>query len=497
MSVPLDTVFDMADTTAPPPPTPPYVGPPPPGRLPATADFAPVRRVVLDGRDFPALGPGGKFWSVETSHDPASVAVRTINRGMIELAVLCTPLPGSDVTAHHSRVQARLGVTHTRAETYTDIGLLCQRMPLLRERLERGFLSFDHLRLLARSADGIRHEDTAAAQDALVEVFSPRRHGQLVPGPRAMVKKILKALHQVDALARPIDPTDPEGPKQGSMGMIDDALNHSAVEAPAGVDASDCGTMTRRVSVDTYDPCATVITATLPPEEAEEFMAVLDAVCRKMDCSRAAGLMHLSRGTADVTVTLNVYREINSPIAATDGGHWLDAMATATFMDRVTHLRIPGHEATESYVPTRRMVDFVTGVHPCCTYPGCEVPAARCDIDHVHRFDHKSAEQGGPTDTRNLHPLCRAHHLLKTMGWVDVTKGRDGALLWSSVDDGHVHVVEPSGPLAAFARTSFAERASRRFTTVREHNERRIAELAEVKAALKAARAEATEEVPF
>ncbi|MGP9723593.1 HNH endonuclease signature motif containing protein [Corynebacterium sp. AOP40-9SA-29] len=493
----------MADTTAPPPPTSPYLGPPPPGRLPETVDYAPIRRVVLNVKDFPTRGFRSKLWAIETDDDPASVAVRAINRGMIELAVLCTPLPGSDVTAHHSRVQARLAVTRTRAETYTDIGLLCQRMPQLREVLERGFLSFDHLRLLARSADGIRHEDTAAAQDALIEVFSPRRQGQLVPGPRAMVKKILKALHQVDALARPIDPTDPEEPKQGSMGMIDQALNQPAVDAPAGVDARDCGTATRRVSVDTYDPCATVITATLPPEEAEEFMVVLDAVCRKMDCSRAAGLMHLARGTADVTVTLNVFREISSPIAATAGGHWLDAMATAKFMDRVTHLRIPGHEATESYVPTRRMVDFVTGVHSCCTYPGCEVPADRCDIDHVHRFDHDSAdsadsaEQTGPTDTRNLHPLCRTHHLLKTMGWVDVTKGRDGALLWSSVDDGHVHVVEPSGPLAAFARTSFAERASRRFTTVREHNERRIAELAEVKATLEAARAEATEEVPF
>ncbi len=395
-----------------------------------------------------------------------------MNRAMIEIAVQCVPHDTADVVAHHARLQARLSLTRCRAETYTDIGLLCARMPRLKAHLLRGMLSFDHLRLLARSADGIRPDDTDTAEKALIAVLTPRRDKQVVPGPRAMVKKILKAVHRIDELARPVEP-------------------------PTGIDPRDCGTPTRRVSVDTYDPCATVITATLPPAEAEEVVAVLDAVCRDMSCSRADGLLHMVRGTADVSVTLNIYREINSEVAATSGGHWLDAVATDAFMERVTHLRIPGHEATDAYTPTRRMVEFLEGVYTSCTFPGCEVPAAKCDIDHVRHYNHGDPDSGGPTDTGNLHPLCRSHHLLKTLGWVDATKASDGAVMWSSVDDGHTHVTEPTGPLAGFARTSFASRATRRYRTVREHNERRKAVRATQQAVLAAARRASTEEVPF
>lgn len=439
-------------------------------------------------------------WSIETSTDTAAVAVRKMNRAMIEIAVQCAPDGTADVVAHHARLQARLSLTRSRAETYTDIGLLCARMPRLKAHLLRGMLSFDHLRLLARSADGIRPDDTDAAEKALITVLTPRRDRQVMPGPRAMVKKILKAVHGIDELARPVDHTDPEPPPVRCaevIGTTEPVRTTDTVEPPAGIDPRNCGTLTRRVGVDTYDPCATVITATLPPEEAEELVAVLDAVCREMSCSRADGLLHLVRGTADIRVTLNIYREITSDVVATSGGHWLDAMATDAFMDRVTHLRIPGHEGTDAYTPTKKMVEFLEGVYTSCTFPGCEVPAAKCDIDHVRRFDHADPDSGGPTDTRNLQPLCRTHHLLKTLGWVDATKADDGAVMWSSVDDGHAYVTEPTGPLAGFARTSFATRATRRYRTVREHNERRLAEREAQKAVLAAARRARAEEVPF
>ena len=40
-------------------------------------------------------------------------------------------------------------------------------------------------------------------------------------------------------------------------------------------------------------------------------------------------------------------------------------------MDRVTHLRIPVHDATEAYTPTRQIRDFVTACYETCTFPGC------------------------------------------------------------------------------------------------------------------------------
>ncbi|HIW91411.1 MAG TPA: HNH endonuclease [Candidatus Corynebacterium avicola] len=460
-------------------------------------------------------------WSLLRSTNPAAKAMVQANKAMITVAVSCTPEPGDDVVAHYSSIQSALGVTRARAELYCNIGLLCRRMPRLKQHLSAGMLSIDHLRQLARSVDGVRPEDTAAAENALIKVLTPRRTGQSIFSPRTMFNHILKALHTIDALARPVDDTEPPmdpvtladycGDAEQSEPAPDldperqseqDAIELAAAEAAdAMADETDSATSTtRRVSVDTYDPLSTVITATLPAAEAVEFMTILDAVCANMRCNRAEALMHLAHGTAEVEVTLNLYREINSDIVATDSGHWLDKVATRKFMDRVTHLRIPGHDVTETYTPTGQIRDFVTACYGTCTFPGCEVPATRCDLDHIHRYDHENPENGGPTDTHNLHPVCRRHHQLKTLGWQDVSRAADGAVMWSSVDDGHTYVSEPTGPLAGFARTTFAEQASHRYRATRDHNIRVAGRHLALRRALLDARTTAANdpcEVPF
>jgi hypothetical protein len=48
-----------------------------------------------------------------------------------------------------------------------------------------------------------------------------------------------------------------------------------------------------------------------------------------------------------------------------------------------------------------------------CAAPECDVPFHRCEIHHIHWFEH-----GGPTDLDNLVPLCsRHHHLVHDLGW--------------------------------------------------------------------------------
>jgi len=101
---------------------------------------------------------------------------------------------------------------------------------------------------------------------------------------------------------------------------------------------------------------------------------------------------------------------------------------------------------------------------------------------------------GGPTSTENLHCLCRRHHIMKTMGWFDVTLSGDGTEIWSSVDDGHIYMTEPHGPLAKYARSTHRIRSDRRRATLREHNRLRLKRLNELAEALDAAR---HEEVPF
>ncbi len=53
-----------------------------------------------------------------------------------------------------------------------------------------------------------------------------------------------------------------------------------------------------------------------------------------------------------------------------------------------------------------------TGVHTCCIWPGCTVPASACEIDHLH--DHS---RGGTTSPSNGAPLCGKHNRWKQKGY--------------------------------------------------------------------------------
>jgi hypothetical protein len=56
----------------------------------------------------------------------------------------------------------------------------------------------------------------------------------------------------------------------------------------------------------------------------------------------------------------------------------------------------------------RRMVE---AMHPICVFPGCRVPASRCDLDHTDPW-----AQSSRTSVNGLAPLCRRHHILRHRG---------------------------------------------------------------------------------
>jgi hypothetical protein len=93
------------------------------------------------------------------------------------------------------------------------------------------------------------------------------------------------------------------------------------------------------------------------------------------------------------------------------------------------------------YRPSKALADFVRSRDLTCRFPGCDVPATRCDVDHV--IPHGD---GGPTHASNLSCKCRIHHLLKTFwGWRD-EQLRDGTLIWRS-PTGERYVTRPGSAL--------------------------------------------------
>jgi hypothetical protein len=76
--------------------------------------------------------------------------------------------------------------------------------------------------------------------------------------------------------------------------------------------------------------------------------------------------------------------------------------------------------STPKHDPPERLADLIRTALPRCVVPGCDMPAARCDLDHRIPYDHDDPAAGGPTCSCNLQPLCRRDHRLKTTGLITV-----------------------------------------------------------------------------
>ncbi|HEY4462564.1 MAG TPA: hypothetical protein VGN41_07835 [Streptosporangiaceae bacterium] len=85
-----------------------------------------------------------------------------------------------------------------------------------------------------------------------------------------------------------------------------------------------------------------------------------------------------------------------------------------------------GHERESNrYRPPPSLWHLIQIRNQRCTYPGCRMPAARCDDEHTIPFD-----KGGRSCECNLGPVCRHHHRVKQrQGW-RLEQPEPGVLVW-------------------------------------------------------------------
>ncbi len=93
----------------------------------------------------------------------------------------------------------------------------------------------------------------------------------------------------------------------------------------------------------------------------------------------------------------------------------------------IKQLWLPGPDPEPHYRPSAKLAAFVRARDLFCRFPGCTVPAERCDLDHVLPWPF------GPTHPSNLNCKCRTHHLAKTFwdGWRD-EQLPDGTVIWTT-----------------------------------------------------------------
>ena len=150
------------------------------------------------------------------------------------------------------------------------------------------------------------------------------------------------------------------------------------------------------------------------------------------ECLRAVSRLDYPRELLDVIVVDDGSDDPTAVerVAVTHGAR---VLAQATNLGPAAARNRAAAEATgevltvDRYRPSEQMRRMLRARDRHCRFPGCRVPASRCDIDHT-----LDAQYGGATATDNLAHLCRGHHTLKHhTGW-RVEQRTGGVLEWTS-----------------------------------------------------------------
>ena len=367
-----------------------------------------------------ALQPDAPRFFHEIIDDPAALLGIQRNRVDLDIAQACVPVSDQvDVEAFIAELALQLGVSRSKALVYVDIGMQLQSMPRLNRLLRaRAHLPLGHLAVLARATLVLgKSESLAEVEERIAEFVIPRTDNESLRGIRSLHRFLQKVIEEVEPQFRP---KDFPGEKEPMLELADQK------KAGESIGFSERGYLDE-------------VSMNLEKSRALEFKATLDAIASATQCNRVEALTHLIRGTAEVKVVLNLYCPVTEerPKAAWLGGAgWLSEIVSQGWIDRVTHVRLLADETVDGYVPSERQRAYVQGRDGACRHPGCDVDATKCDIDHIEPYDHEHPEQGGSTDTRNLHCLCRRHHNMKTAGLWSVERDIDGKEVWTSSSTG-------------------------------------------------------------
>lgn len=279
-------------------------------------------------------------------------------------------------------------ITGESATFATDAVLSLHRLdelPLLNAH-QRHFCWLDFSRLIAidKALDKFgtpTKEILAAVDKELVAFFTPTKPNQAFPTRAQLRRKLRELLKSLDDSL----PSDDE-PIKDTYRVDEDGNGRGRVEVATDV----------------------------------ETLAVIDTTVRTLAAKEnipfAKAAIKLLTGTAtpQATVVVNLYSPDNVPGMASYSPElgWVSPDYADSLQQRAVSVRdmtSAGNRTAEAYSPPADIAAFVRGRDGTCRWPGCSVPAAKCQLDH--RINHA---EGGPTTAANLVCLCQHHHNVKT-----------------------------------------------------------------------------------
>jgi len=179
----------------------------------------------------------------------------------------------------------------------------------------------------------------------------------------------------------------------------------------------------------------------------------IDAQADNNKCGAGEALIQLILDDTETKVAINTFTtDTNAADGAGAGagggdtkvyfpGYGWSTMTNLENIDTFTRHLKP--KETESYQPTSHIRAYTQGRDLTCRWPGCTMPAHKCQLDH--RIEY---QDGGPTSPENLVTLCQHHHNIKTDRRVHyIMDPITGTIAWLH-QDGTYQIDHPKGPLA-------------------------------------------------
>jgi hypothetical protein len=345
-----------------------------------------------------------------------------------------------------AEVAAELGVSRGRASSEMNYGVeLVERLPKLGAAMAAGLVDFRVVMTVVFRTGLITDVEVLAAIDAQLAAAAP--------GWNALSRRRVTEL--VDWRVRALDPAaervvrDRTDDRHVEMGASQDGVT----QFWGALRTADAAVVDRRLDLVAATVCGD--DSRTKRQRRADALAALAAGQDSMVCDcGSAQCPAADAGAAPAQAVIHVLAE-----AATVSGDGstpgylpgFGAVSAETVRDLATRARLrpltPADQLTAEpqYRPSVALAEFIRARDLWCRFPGCDVPAEFCDLDHSVPW-----ALGGVTHPSNIHLKCRPHHLLKTFwcgdnGWSE-RQFADGTIIFTS-PSGRVYTTTPGGAL--------------------------------------------------
>ncbi len=345
-----------------------------------------------------------------------------------------------------AEVGAELGISRARASSQMNYGVeLLERLPKLGAAMAAGLVDFRVIAVVVFRTGLITDPAVLEAIDTKLAAVAPAWN--------ALSRNRVTEL--VDWRVRELDPAAERvtrGTDEDRHVEINPSHNGLA-QFWGAVRAADAAVLDRRLDQLAGSVCAE--DSRTKRQRRADALAALAAGQSTMVCdcgSQQCPAADVDATPAQVVIHVVAEQATVSGDSATPGYlPGFGAVPAETVRDLATRARVrplkPAQEFTAEpqYRPSVALAEFIRARDLCCRFPGCEVPAEFCDLDHSIPWI-----LGGPTHPSNIHLKCRPHHLLKTFwcgenGWSE-QQFPDGAIVFTS-PSGRTYTTTPGGAL--------------------------------------------------